>query len=134
MASILALYYALTVSQNKDRQALTRALPTLLSCENERAFEDTFLHCFVTYLARMADEFASEEFCTVVFDEFLMVDVSTESVRRHILRLLWFVHHKLPSGRLSSLMSVLQPGPEVSCVNTPDTLILLLRYLLYFDF
>lgn len=64
----------------------------------------------------MADEFANESFCTVVFDEFFFTSIGKENVVRHLTKLVWYVHYKLPTGRLDTLMKALQPNissPEV---------------------
>ena len=60
----------------------------------------------------MADEFVHEMFCTVVFDEFFFTAIAKENVVRHLTKLVWYVHHKLPAGRLDTLMKALQPSPQ----------------------
>lgn len=60
----------------------------------------------------MADEFANEDFCTGLFDEFLISGLSLsgrDNVIRHLLKLMWYIHNKLPAVRLTSLMKALQP-------------------------
>lgn len=57
----------------KDRLAVTQILPTLIHCENDRAYSDTFLHCLTSYLIYMKEEFQNEEFVNAVLDEFFMV-------------------------------------------------------------
>ncbi|CAB3366178.1 Hypothetical predicted protein [Cloeon dipterum] len=47
VASILAMYYTLHCARTKDRVGLMRVLGTLANCENDRAFEDPFLHSLV---------------------------------------------------------------------------------------
>lgn len=59
----------------RDKFALCQILPTLIHCENDRAYEDTFLHTLISYLIPMADDFAQEDFCVVVFDDFILVNV-----------------------------------------------------------
>lgn len=73
IASLVAMYYVLQVAKQRDRFALCQLVPTLLHCENERAYEDTFLHSLVSYLILMAEEFSNDDFCTAVFDDFLLV-------------------------------------------------------------
>ena len=58
----------------------------------------------------MTDDFSTEDFCTVVFDEFFFTNISRENVMRHVMKLVWYVHSKLPSARLDTLMKALQPG------------------------
>jgi negative elongation factor B len=58
----------------------------------------------------MADEFSNEMFCTVVFDEFFFTAIAKENVVRHMTKLVWYIHHKLPAGRLDTLMKALQPN------------------------
>ena len=60
----------------------------------------------------MADEFVNEMFCTVVFDEFFFTSIGQENVVRHLTKLVWYVHHKLPAARLDTLMKALQPNPQ----------------------
>jgi len=58
----------------------------------------------------MADEFCNEDFCTVVFDEYLCPGLPQENVTRHLLRLVYNVHHKLGTRRLESVIKTLQPS------------------------
>lgn len=60
----------------------------------------------------MAEEFVHEEFCTGLFDEFLFAGLTRDNVTRHMLKLLWYIHPKLPSGRLTTLMKALQPSAQ----------------------
>lgn len=57
----------------KDRVAACNIIPVLVHCENERAYEDTFLHSLISFLIAMSDEFAHDDFCSVVFDDYLLV-------------------------------------------------------------
>lgn len=61
----------------------------------------------------MADEFATEDFCTVVFDEFFYAGITRENVTRHVLKLLWYVWPKLPQARLYTLMKVVSSTSQV---------------------
>jgi len=58
----------------------------------------------------MEEDFAAEDFCTVVFDEFLCPGLPQENVTRHLLRLVYNVCNKLGSARLESVMKTLQPS------------------------
>lgn len=60
----------------------------------------------------MADEFHTEDFCTGLFDEFLFAGLTRDNVTRHMLKLLWYVHGRLPAVRLGTLMKALQPTPQ----------------------
>lgn len=113
IASTLAMYYTLHTARQRDRQALMRVLGSLGSGENDKAFEDPFLHSLVALLIPMADEFATEDFCTVVFDEFFFTSIARENVLRHLLKLLWHVYPKMPPVRLSLLIKALQPATQV---------------------
>jgi negative elongation factor B len=48
VASILAMYYTLSVARAKDRVGLLRILTVLANCKDDRAFEDPFLHSLVS--------------------------------------------------------------------------------------
>jgi len=109
---VLAMYYTLQVARSKDKVALNRVLGTLALGHGERTFEDPFLHTLVASLIPMADEFANEMFCTVVFDEFFFTAIAKENVVHHLTKLVWYVHNKLPSSRLDTLMKALQPNPQ----------------------
>jgi hypothetical protein len=58
----------------------------------------------------ITDLTAAEDFCTVVFDEFLCPGLPQENVTRHLLRLVFNVCNKLGSSRLESVMKTLQPS------------------------
>ncbi|KAF8796796.1 negative elongation factor B-like [Argiope bruennichi] len=110
VASVLAMYYTLQNARQKDRHGLMRVLGTLALCENDRAFEDPFLNSLTYFLVtNLIDEFSTEDFCTVVFDEFFLTGLAKESVVRHILKLLNYVYTKLPPSRLDGVMKALQP-------------------------
>ncbi|XP_034476640.1 negative elongation factor B [Drosophila innubila] len=110
VSSILAMYYTLHSARIKDRMGLLRVLAILSGCKDDRAYEDPFLHSLIALLIPMCDEFATEDFCTTLFDEFIFAGLQRENVTcRHMLKLLWYIHHKLPPGRLGSLMKAMQP-------------------------
>ncbi|KAJ8957082.1 hypothetical protein NQ318_007295 [Aromia moschata] len=114
VASILAMYYTLHVARMKDRVGLLRILTVLANCKDDRAFEDPFLHSFVCLLIHNPEEFQAEDFCTALFDEFFFAGLSRDNVTRHLLKLLWYVHQRLPTSRLHSLMKALQPTHQHS--------------------
>ncbi|XP_077504426.1 negative elongation factor B-like [Amblyomma americanum] len=135
VTSVLALYYTFHTARQRDRTGVMRVLGSLAGAEGQRAYQDPFLHTLVGHLALMADDFAQEDFCTVVFDEFFLSGLSgsasgsglsgsasgsgtlaalpstegASNAARHLLRLLWHVHAKLPPSRLQGLMKTLQP-------------------------
>ena len=39
--------------------------------------------------------------------------ISKENVLRHLLRLMWYIHHKLPGARLEGLLEGIAPNNEV---------------------
>lgn len=114
ISSLVAMYYTAQAARMRDKFALCQILPTLIHCENDRAYEDTFLHTLISYLIPMADDFAQEDFCVVVFDDFILPSISKENLMRHLLRLLWHIHHKLPPTRLETLMQSTAPNNEHS--------------------
>ena len=57
----------------------------------------------------MKEDFEAEDFCTVVFDEFFFTCINIDNVVRHLMRLLWWVHPKLPPARLDTLLKVAEP-------------------------
>ena len=58
----------------------------------------------------MKEEFEAEDFCTAVFDEFFFTCINIDNVVRHLMRLLWWVHTKLPPARLETLLKVILSG------------------------
>lgn len=113
VASILVMYYALHAAREgarqKDRVGILRVFPILASCKDDRAYEDPFLHSLIALLIPMAEEFCQEDFCTNLFDGFLFAGLTRDNVVRHLLKLLWYIHGKLPQPRLATLMKALQP-------------------------
>lgn len=112
VASILSMYYTLHAARQKDRVGLLRILTILASCKDDRAYDDPFLHSLIALLIPMSDEFTHEEFCTGLFDEFLFAGLTRDNVTRHLLKLLWYIHAKLPPVRLQTLMKALQPNAQ----------------------
>lgn len=113
-ASTLTLYYVLHVTRLRNKEALTRILPKVVRTEGDLTWDDNFLHPFTSQLIGMSDDFSSEEFCSLVFDSFLLKSVTRENVARHTLRLVEYIFQKLPALRLSSLQNQLAPKDEVS--------------------
>lgn len=129
-ASVLAVFYVLHVAGQRDRVGLLRVLGTLAEAEGRRAYKDPPLYTLVGHLTHMAEHFASEEFCMVIFDDFFLRGLRSSALKanvhkanrharetakttaRHMMRLLWNVHEKLPPARLNSLINKLQPFTE----------------------
>ncbi|KAF2368452.1 Cofactor of BRCA1 [Trinorchestia longiramus] len=114
VACVLAMHYTLHCAGKRDRAGVMRVLGTLATCHQDRAFHDTFLHSLVAALIPMTEEFALEDFCTIVFDEFFLTNISRENVMRHLMKLVWYVHPKLPDVRRDTLLKALQPGTHQS--------------------
>ena len=106
IAASLAMQYTLQTTRNKDKTGLMRVLGILAQNIRGHPFEDAFLHSLVTGLAGMKDDFEAEDFCTAVFDEFFFTCINVDNVVRHLIRLLWWVHTKLPPARLETLLKV----------------------------
>lgn len=84
-----------------------RVLDTLANSSGNRALENPFLHNLVAFFIPMADEFATEDFCTVVLDEFFISAIEHGNVAHHLMKLLFHVVDKLPSHRLETLSKLL---------------------------
>lgn len=81
----------------------------------------------------MADEFSNESFCTVIFDEFFLAGLGRDNVTRHLLKLLWYIHPKLPSARLHSLLKALQPTSQVIYWNIKTIYVNCYRHLYIYN-
>uniref|UniRef100_A0A0K2UB82 Uncharacterized protein n=2 Tax=Lepeophtheirus salmonis TaxID=72036 RepID=A0A0K2UB82_LEPSM len=114
VATTLAMHYALQVARSKDKTGVKRILGLLSNSVKGHPFQDTFMHCLVTSLTMMREDFESEDFCTVVFDEFFFTNITCESYVRHLLRLLWAVYTKINATRLKNLMKLAEPGNVVN--------------------
>ncbi|MBW02313.1 Negative elongation factor B, partial [Eschrichtius robustus] len=77
---------------------------------SDLAFGDIFLHLLTGNLALLADEFALEDFCSSLFDGFLLTaSPRKENVQRHVLRLLLHLHHRVAPSKLEALQKALEP-------------------------
>ncbi|XP_060596929.1 negative elongation factor B-like [Ruditapes philippinarum] len=119
VAAMMALYYTLQVCKNRDKVAICQMLPCLTICQSERHFDDTFLHSLVSYLISMAEEFTNDDFHEVVFNQFFKSGMSKHNVLRHMLRLVYYVHPRIPQEKLTVLMEALKPNQGHSdIINT----------------
>lgn len=115
VACEMGLYYALHIAKQRNKNALQRLLPALVETHNEMAFGDIFLHLLTGHLTLLSDEFGTEEFCSAVFDGFLLASFSSkENVHRHTLRLLLHLHHKVLPSCLETLLKSLEPPKQSS--------------------
>ncbi|XP_067825577.1 negative elongation factor B [Heptranchias perlo] len=113
VACEIALYYVLHITKQRNKNAILRLLPSLVETYNDMAFSDIFLHLFTSHLTLLTEEFATEEFCTALFDGFVLTTFSSkENVHRHILRLLLHLHHKVVPSKMVSLQKVLEPTKQ----------------------
>ncbi|KAL8174407.1 UNVERIFIED_CONTAM: hypothetical protein K2H54_043988 [Gekko kuhli] len=113
IACEIGLYYVLHITKQRNKNALLRLLPSLAETFNDLAFGDIFLHLFTGNLTLLADEFAQEEFCTSLFDNFFLAACSRkENVHRHVLRLLLHLHHKVAPAQLETLQKSLEPTKQ----------------------
>ncbi|CAL1616971.1 unnamed protein product [Knipowitschia caucasica] len=79
------------------------------------AFGDLFLHLLTCHLTLLSDDFGSDDFCSVVFDGFLLTSFSSkENVHRHTLRMLLHLHHKVLPSYMDTLLKTLEPPKQCS--------------------
>lgn len=110
VAAMTALYYTLQACRQRDKFALCQILPNLTICQSERHYDDTFLHSLVSHLINMAEEFAHDEFCEVVFKHFFEPGLSKHNVLRHMLRLVYYIHPRIPQEKLKTIVETLKPN------------------------
>ncbi|CAB1321738.1 unnamed protein product [Coregonus sp. 'balchen'] len=115
VACEIGLYYTLHIAKQRNKNALQRLLPALVETHNDMAFGDIFLHLLTGHLTLLSDEFGTEEFCSAVFDGFLLASFSSkENVHRHTLRLLLHLHHKVLPSCVETLLKTLEPPKQSS--------------------
>uniref|UniRef100_A0A674AZL5 Negative elongation factor complex member B n=1 Tax=Salmo trutta TaxID=8032 RepID=A0A674AZL5_SALTR len=115
VACEMGLYYALHIAKQRNKNALQRLLPALVETYNDMAFGDIFLHLLTAHLTLLSDEFGTEEFCSAVFDGFLLTAFSSkENVHRHNLRLLLHLHQKVLPSCVETLVKTLEPSKQSS--------------------
>ncbi|OXA60005.1 negative elongation factor B [Folsomia candida] len=110
VAATLAMYYTLQLARQKDKVGLMRVLGCLSTSYRSHSYDDPYLHSLISLLIGIEDEFAAEDFCTVVFDEFLCPGLPQENVTKHLLRLVYNVCHKLGTTRMETVLKTLQPS------------------------
>uniref|UniRef100_A0A6Q2YWP3 Negative elongation factor complex member B n=1 Tax=Esox lucius TaxID=8010 RepID=A0A6Q2YWP3_ESOLU len=114
VACEMGLYYALHIAKQRNKNALQRLLPALVETYNDMAFGDIFLHLLTGHLTLLSDEFGTEEFCSAVFDGFLLTSFSSkENVHRHTLRLLLHLYQKVLPSCMETLVKTLEPPKQV---------------------
>uniref|UniRef100_A0A8C8JMM7 Negative elongation factor complex member B n=1 Tax=Oncorhynchus tshawytscha TaxID=74940 RepID=A0A8C8JMM7_ONCTS len=84
VACEIGLYYTLHIAKQRNKNALQRLLPALVETHNEMAFGDIFLHLLTGHLTLLSDEFGTEEFCSAVFDGFLLASFSRKKIKLKI--------------------------------------------------
>lgn len=104
VATIITLYYAFQLLRQKDKVGIIRILGTLSNSQDTRLIEDPFLHTLVLYFVPMAEEFAHEDLCTVVFDELFLSLITQGNVIHHLLKLVYHAVSYLPEHRLRLIM------------------------------
>ncbi|MBN3299457.1 NELFB factor, partial [Amia calva] len=115
VACEMGLYYTLHIAKLRNKNALQRLLPALVESHNDMSFGDIFLHLLTGHLTLLSEEFGTEDFCSAVFDRFLLTSFSSkENVHRHALRLLLHLHRKVLPSRLESLVKTLEPPKQSS--------------------
>uniref|UniRef100_A0A8C5FZC3 Negative elongation factor complex member B n=1 Tax=Gouania willdenowi TaxID=441366 RepID=A0A8C5FZC3_GOUWI len=120
VACEMGLYYVLHIAKLRNKNALQRLLPALVETYNDMAFGDIFLHLLTGHLTLLSDDFGSEEFCSVVFDGFLLTSFSrSENVHRHTLRMLLHLHHKVVPSYMETLIKTLEPPAQVNFQAPP---------------
>uniref|UniRef100_A0A4W5R1W8 Negative elongation factor complex member B n=2 Tax=Hucho hucho TaxID=62062 RepID=A0A4W5R1W8_9TELE len=113
VACEMGLYYALHIAKQRNKNALQRLLPALVETYNDMAFGDIFLHLLTAHLTLLSDEFGTKEFCSAVFDGFLLTSFSSkENVHRHNLRLLLHLHQKVLPSCVETLVKTLEPSKQ----------------------
>lgn len=120
-----------------------KLMPAVSAVEtfSDLAFGDIFLHLLTGNLALLADEFALDDFCSSLFEGFLLTasprypgwvwggvgqwpgsgvgsvaavaSSRKENVQRHTLRLLLHLHHRVAPSRLQALQKALEPTGQV---------------------
>lgn len=108
LAAVLAIYYTAQAASRKDRQAIIRVLPTLISANEGRCFGDQYMHCLVAGLICLGDEFSHEDLCNVVFNDIFLPAIRHGSTAIHLMKLIWHVHQHMPADRMADLNKALE--------------------------
>jgi negative elongation factor B len=109
LASLISIYYLFQVSRQKDKQGITRILgqSCLSNCFDSKAFDNPFLHTFVHFLIQMPQDFADEDFCNVVLDDFFLSSLHVKNTAHHLMKLMYHVLRMLSPERVELLMQTL---------------------------
>lgn len=108
LCALLTIYYTFIICKQKDKKAIMRILGTLSTSHESRAFENPFLHNLVSYLSSMGEEFAADDFSSIVFEGFLIPGLMVKNTAHHMMKLLWHIHRHLPESRLQLIKSTLE--------------------------
>lgn len=108
VASLLAIYYTFQVCRQRDRQGITRMLGSLTSSFESKAYDNPFLHVLVSHLIPMSEELTSEEFCTVVLDDFFMSGLMTKNTAHHLMKLVLHALKFIPMARIEAIMKTIK--------------------------
>lgn len=106
--SLLAIYYTFQVCRQRDRQAITRILGCLTSSFESKAYDNPFLHVLVSHLIPMAEELTSEEFCTIVLDDFFMSGLMFKNTAHHLMKLVMHALKFIPGSRTEAIMKTIK--------------------------
>lgn len=104
LAAVLAIYYTFQVCFKKDKIGLMRVIGCLGNSQENRAFDNPFLHNLISYLIPFANEFENEEFATTIFDEFLLSGLPHQNTNHHAMKLVLHVAHNLSSSRAAEVL------------------------------
>lgn len=107
LASVLAFFYTFQVLKQKDRTGILRVLGCLSNAKEDILSDDRLLHTLVFLLIGLCDEFSSEEFCSVVFDEIFLCNMQHGNIPFFLIVLIHEVYKYLPQPRLELIMKTL---------------------------
>ena len=122
--------------KQRDASLIQRAVAVLRKLESDSVLQDTVLHLIVSHLCSNPDLLAQPDLCQTVLAQFLLVRVafpqtlalmlfscllqphaSKENLFRHIVRLLWWTHHRVAPATLTKALSKLGASTSVSVAD-----------------
>lgn len=111
--STIVLFYAFHTAKHGWVNSLCRVLPLLHTGPNDLTYHDSVLYEFVYLLSNLSEHFHSNhKLCSLVFDGFFVPMLQQANVCRQLMRLLWFVHGRLPATTLDLLMQTILPHTQ----------------------